>query len=80
MARKLLALVIQNIAASPNIKTLKKKRYIARHKKNEDHGLSGVKTAGLWSKRFLWNKSMLKASVDDINKKLKSLSVKMKYK
>ena len=27
----------------------RKDRYIARHKNNEDHGLSGVKTAGLWS-------------------------------
>ena len=29
--------------------TDRKDRYIVRHNKNEDHGLSGVKTAGFWS-------------------------------
>jgi hypothetical protein len=56
----------------------RKERYIARHKKNEDHGLSGVKTAGFWSANLLWNKKTLKESVDDINKRFKSLNVKMK--
>ena len=56
----------------------RKDRYIARHKKNENHGLSGVKSAGFWSANLLWNKPALKASVDDINKKFKSLNVKMK--
>ena len=36
--------------------TDRKDRYIARHKNNEDHGLSGVKTAGFWSNNLLWNK------------------------
>ena len=58
--------------------TDRKDRYIARHKKNEDHGLSGVKTAGFWSANLLWNKPTLKASVDDINKRFKGLNVKMK--
>ena len=40
--------------------------------------MSGVKTAGFWSKNVLWNKPTLKSSVDDINKKFKSLNVKMK--
>ena len=56
----------------------RKERYIARHKKNEDHGLSGVRTAGFWSANLLWNKKTLKESIDDINKKFKSLNVKMK--
>ena len=56
----------------------RKESYIARHKKNEDHGLSGVKTAGFWSANLLWNKKTLKESVDDINKRFKSLNVKMK--
>ena len=56
----------------------RKEAYIARHKKNEDHGLSGVKTAGFWSRNLLWNKKTLKESVDDINKRFKSLNVKMK--
>ena len=58
--------------------TQRKDRYIARHKKNGDHGLSGVKTAGFWSNNLLWNKLTLKASIDDINKKFKSLNVKVK--
>ena len=56
----------------------RKERYIARHKKNEDHGLSGVKTAGFWSANLLWNKPTLKASIDDIHKRFKNLNVKMK--
>ena len=58
--------------------TDRKEAYIARHKKNENHGISGVKTAGFWSANALWNKPTLKASIDDINKKIKSLNVKMK--
>lgn len=56
----------------------RKERYIARHKKNEDWNKSGVKTAGFYSKHVLWNKPTLKESVDDLNKKFKSLNVKMK--
>ena len=56
----------------------RKERYIDRHKKNEDWGVSGVKTAGFWSRHILWAKPTLKESVDDINKKFKSLNVKMK--
>ena len=40
--------------------TDRKDRFIARHKKNEDHGFSGVKTAGFWSANLLWNKPTLK--------------------
>ena len=56
----------------------RKEAYIARHKKNEDWTKSGAKTAGFWSKNLLWNKKTLKDSVDDINKKFKSLNVKVK--
>ena len=52
--------------------------YVARHKKKEDWGVTGVKAAGFWSANFLWNKPTLKASIDDINKRLKSLNVKIK--
>ena len=57
--------------------TDRKERYIDRHKKNEDHGISGVKTAGFWSANALWNKPTLKASTDDINKRFKGLNVTM---
>ena len=57
---------------------VRKEAYLARHKKNEDHGLSGAKTAGLWAANLLWNKPTLKASVDDINKIFKGLNANMK--
>ena len=41
--------------------TDRKDRYIARHKKNENWGASGVKTAGLWSANLLWNKPYFKS-------------------
>ena len=56
----------------------RKEAYLARYKKNENWGVSGVKTAGWMNKHVLWNKPTLKTSIDDINKKLESLSVKMK--
>ena len=34
---------------------VRKEAYIARRKKNETHGLSGVKTVGFWSAYLLWN-------------------------
>ena len=56
----------------------RKDRYIDRHRKNENWGKDGVETAGFWSKNALWNKKTLKASVDDINKRFKSLNVTIK--
>ena len=58
--------------------TDRKDRYIDRHNKNEDWTKSGAKAAGLYSKHVLWNKPTLKASIDDINKRFESCSVKMK--
>ena len=58
----------------------RKEAYIARHKKNENHGISGAKTAGFWSANLLWNKKTLKDSADDINKRFKHLNIKMKLK
>ena len=52
--------------------------YIARHKKNEDFGISGVKTAGFWAKNILWNKDTLTKSVDDLNKRFKNINIKLK--
>ena len=56
----------------------RKEAYLARHKNNENWGASGVKTAGFYSRWITWNKPTLKTSVDDIDKKFKSLNVKMK--
>ncbi len=54
----------------------RKERYIARHGKNENW--SDPKTAGFYAKNVLWNKTSLKASVADINKKFQKLNVKLK--
>ena len=58
--------------------TYRKERYIDRHKNHEDWTKSGTKAAGFYSKHFPWNKPILKASIDDINKRFKLLNVKMK--
>ena len=56
----------------------RKNAYIQRHKKNENWTAAGFKTAGFWSKWANWNKPTLQASINDINKKFKSLNVKLK--
>ena len=56
----------------------RKDQYIDRHKAREDWTKSCATTAGFYSKHVLWNKPTLKTSIDDINKKFESLSVKMK--
>jgi hypothetical protein len=56
----------------------RKDNYISRHKTSEDWGKSGVKSAGFWAKHVLWNKPTLKGSIDDINRRFKSLKVSLK--
>ena len=56
----------------------RKQRYIDRHKKREDWGASGVKTAGFYAKNILWNKDTLTKSVDDLNKRFKNINIKLK--
>ena len=56
----------------------RKAAYLARHRTKEDWTLSGVDTAGFWARHLLWNEPSLTASVADINKRFKSLSVKMR--
>ena len=56
----------------------RKQAYINRHKKREDWGASGVDTSGFYAKKLLWNKETLTKSVDDINKKYKSINIKLK--
>ena len=46
-----------------------KERYINRHRAREDWRLSGVLTAGFWSKHLLWNKPTLQASISDVKGK-----------
>jgi hypothetical protein len=47
----------------------KKRSYITRHKVNEDWTMSGIQTAGFWSRWLLWNKETLKESIDDVKKR-----------
>ena len=54
----------------------RKKRYDQRHKKNEDW--SDPTTAGFYAKNILWNKPSLQASIADVNKRMKNVSIKMK--
>lgn len=42
----------------------RKKRYLARHKANENWTRSGVNTAGFWSRWILWNLPTVKGSLD----------------
>ena len=46
-----------------------KERYITRHRAREDWRLSGLMTAGFWSKHLLWNKPTLRASIEDVRDK-----------
>ena len=81
MALKLYHLVRRGLRTIPSITNpdrTKKNAYLARHKNNENWGASGVKTAGWMSKHVLWHKPTLKASIDDIDKRFKSLNVNMK--
>lgn len=41
----------------------RKKRYIDRHKSNENWTKTGIFTAGFWSRWILWNKPHLKPSI-----------------
>jgi len=46
-----------------------KQRYIDRHRAREDWRLSGLMTAGFWSRYLLWNKPSLSASVADVKRR-----------
>lgn len=46
----------------------RRENYIARHKKREDWGKSGVDTAGFWSYWFLWKFKTYKEALDYIKK------------
>ena len=44
----------------------RKERYINRHKQRENWTKSGIKTAGFWSRWFLWNKPTIQQNIKDI--------------
>jgi hypothetical protein len=47
----------------------RKKRYIARHKANED--FNDPLTAGFWSRWYLWNLPTKKESLEDLKRRFK---------
>ena len=52
-------------------KSDRRERYIDRHKRNGDWTKPGATSAGFYSKRVLWNKLTLKASIGDFIRGLK---------
>ena len=57
----------------------RKARYINRHKgMNEDWTKSCINTTGFYSKHILWNKTTLKGSVEDLNKRYKNINFILK--
>ena len=46
----------------------RKTNYLSRHKTNENWGVTGIKSAGFWSRWILWNKPTLEDSIRDVNK------------
>ena len=54
----------------------RRKNYIARHKGlKENWGITGLKTAGFWSRWLLWNKESLEDSRKDIEKKFPQVNI-----
>ena len=47
----------------------RKKRYITRHKANENWTKSGIKTAGFWSRWLLWGEPSISARIKAIENK-----------
>lgn len=48
---------------------VRKLKYIVRHQKNENWTKTGIDTAGFWSRWYLWNEPILKASYEDIKRR-----------
>lgn len=46
-------------------------RYLVRHQKREDWTISGILSAGFWSRWILWNKPSFYDAVDDVISRFK---------
>ena len=56
----------------------RKKQYLARHKTNEDHSKTVIKTAGFYAANVLWNKPTIEGSISNLNKKYKDVKFTLK--
>lgn len=53
----------------------RKKRYIDRHKKNENWTKSGINSSGWWSRYYLWEYPTKKEALKNIRTKLKNWGI-----
>ena len=53
----------------------RKKRYLARHKKNEDWTIKGIETAGFWARWILWGEPTIRGSIRHLVKVKPSLQI-----
>jgi len=56
----------------------RKKRYITRHKSRENWEVSGILTAGFWSRWILWNKPTFAESLENTLKRFRIKAPKQK--
>lgn len=56
----------------------RKANYIARHRSGENWNLSGLRTAGFWSRWILWGEPTILASVQTLNEKFPSINVTLR--
>lgn len=54
----------------------RKELYIIRHQKRENWTITGIKTAGFWSRWLLWGETTLSASIKVVEKKFKVKIIK----
>lgn len=47
----------------------RKERYLSRHAPREDWDISGIDTAGFWSRWILWNKPTIRYSIADTERR-----------
>ena len=53
----------------------RKQRYITRHRKNENWKISGVRSAGFWSRWILWGKPTLRGSIRALERKFPRITI-----
>ena len=54
----------------------RKTNYLSRHKTNENWSLTGIKSAGFYSRWILWNKTTLDNSIRDVNQRF-NINIKL---